>query len=164
MSRKRNLDRFDYNILEILQSDALITNKKLSNLIELSPPATLERVRKLIKKGYLLKPHYTLNWEKLYFNFKILLVANIAPNDRFLYLKAIEACPQILQTNQIKQEETLGLFQEKLRFMSIGIFRDQEGFGEAWLDISSKTRAPIKFHIWELGEEYNSKGIIPLIG
>ena len=82
MSRKRNLDRFDYNILEILQSDALITNKKLSNLIELSPPATLERVRKLIKKGYLLKPHYTLNWEKLYFNFKILLVANIAPNDR----------------------------------------------------------------------------------
>jgi len=163
MSRKRNLDRFDYNILEILQSDALITNKKLSNLIELSPPATLERVRKLVKKGYLLKPRYPLNWEKLYFNFKILLVANIAPSDRFLYLKAIADCPQMLQTSQIKQEETLGLFQEKLRFMSIAIFRDQEEFGEAWLDISSKTRAPIKFHIWELGNQIDSVKPIPML-
>ena len=91
-------------------------------------------------------------------------MANIAPNDRFSYLKAIADCPQILQTNQIKQEEILGLFQEKLRFMSIAIFRDPEEFREAWIDITSKTKAPIKFHIWELGEEYNSKKPISLIG
>ncbi len=50
------MDKKDIKILEILQREGRITNKKLSELLDLSPPSVLERVRKLesskIIRGY----------------------------------------------------------------------------------------------------------------
>ena len=47
------LDKADISILEILQSDARISNAELARRISLSPPATLVRVRRLDEKGYI---------------------------------------------------------------------------------------------------------------
>jgi DNA-binding Lrp family transcriptional regulator len=47
MSRKIALDQFDYAILEILQKDATISNKKLAKQIGLSPPTTLVKVNQI---------------------------------------------------------------------------------------------------------------------
>ena len=57
------MDEKDARILEILQRDGRVTNVELARAVELTPSATLERVRKLeergLIKGYaaLLDPH-----------------------------------------------------------------------------------------------------------
>ena len=57
------LDEKDARILEILQKDGRTTNVELARVVELTPSATLERVRKLeergLIKGYtaLVDPH-----------------------------------------------------------------------------------------------------------
>ncbi|MDH5434260.1 MAG: Lrp/AsnC family transcriptional regulator [Gammaproteobacteria bacterium] len=54
-----NLDSIDKKILKILQSNARITNKELASQLGLSPPPTLERVKKLEKQGY-IKGYFAL--------------------------------------------------------------------------------------------------------
>jgi Lrp/AsnC family leucine-responsive transcriptional regulator len=49
------LDNTDKKILEILQDDARITNLELANRIGISPPATLERVKRLENNGVIKK-------------------------------------------------------------------------------------------------------------
>lgn len=50
-----DIDDIDRRILQILQADGRITNAELSKQINMSPPPTLERVKKLEKKGYIKK-------------------------------------------------------------------------------------------------------------
>lgn len=54
--RAPRLDEIDLRILDALQKDSKITNAELSRRIGISPPSTLERVRKLeahdVIKGY----------------------------------------------------------------------------------------------------------------
>jgi len=47
------LDELDSTILEILQSEARISNTELARRVNLSPPATLARVRRLEEAGYI---------------------------------------------------------------------------------------------------------------
>lgn len=49
------LDNTDKKILEILQDDARITNLELANRVGISPPATLERVKRLELNGVIKK-------------------------------------------------------------------------------------------------------------
>ena len=55
------LDNIDRNILEILQSNAKITNAQLSKDIGLSPAPTLERVKKLENSGIIRSYHARLD-------------------------------------------------------------------------------------------------------
>ena len=55
------LDQTDRNILEILQSNAKITNAQLSKDIGLSPAPTLERVTKLETAGVIKSYHAMLD-------------------------------------------------------------------------------------------------------
>ena len=48
-----HLDRIDRKILTILQQNARITNKELASQLGLSPPPTLERVKKLESSGFI---------------------------------------------------------------------------------------------------------------
>jgi Lrp/AsnC family leucine-responsive transcriptional regulator len=47
------LDKLDISILEILQLEARISNAELARRVNLSPPATLARVRRLEENGYI---------------------------------------------------------------------------------------------------------------
>src|ERR687894_2996036 len=57
------LDEKDEKILELLQRDGRTTNVELARVVELTPSATLERVRKLEERGFIkgysadLDPH-----------------------------------------------------------------------------------------------------------
>ena len=46
-----NLDKTDRQILDILQENGRISNAELARQINMSPPPTLERVKKLERKG-----------------------------------------------------------------------------------------------------------------
>ena len=50
-----SLDKIDYKILKILQLEGRITNIELAKKINMSPPPTLERVKKLEKAGIIKK-------------------------------------------------------------------------------------------------------------
>jgi Lrp/AsnC family leucine-responsive transcriptional regulator len=49
------LDNIDKQILEALQDDGRLTNRDLAVMVNLSPPTTLERVKKLESKGFIKK-------------------------------------------------------------------------------------------------------------
>ncbi|MFQ6673418.1 MAG: Lrp/AsnC family transcriptional regulator [Fidelibacterota bacterium] len=55
----------DRKILEILQTDGRITNSKLAEKIGISPPPTLERVKKLERHGVIQRYVCLLNPEKV---------------------------------------------------------------------------------------------------
>ncbi len=61
MKTKVKLDNIDRKILEILQSNAKITNANLATKIGLSPAPTLERVKKLENLGVIKSYHAMLN-------------------------------------------------------------------------------------------------------
>ncbi len=55
MNANNRLDPIDKKILEILQKNGRITNSELARRVGISPPPTLERVRKLERKGIIRK-------------------------------------------------------------------------------------------------------------
>jgi Lrp/AsnC family leucine-responsive transcriptional regulator len=59
------LDQLDLSILKRLQENGKITNLQLSKDIGLSPAPTLERVKKLESKGYILSYHAVVDDAKL---------------------------------------------------------------------------------------------------
>ena len=59
------IDNFDRKILRMLQENSKITNAYLSKQIGLSPAPTLERVRKLEKKGIISGYHAQLNLSEI---------------------------------------------------------------------------------------------------
>ena len=65
MSTIMKLDQIDRKVLEILQSNAKITNAQLSKEIGLSPAPTLERVKKLEQGGIIKSYHAQLDPEKV---------------------------------------------------------------------------------------------------
>ena len=59
------MDLIDKKILMILQKNGKISNVALAKEINLTPPATLERVRKLEETGYIEGYKAVLNYKKL---------------------------------------------------------------------------------------------------
>lgn len=59
------LDEHDKKILRILFNDSKISNSSLAKKINLSPPATLERVKKLRGNGFILGQKAVLEKKKL---------------------------------------------------------------------------------------------------
>jgi len=59
------VDKKDIKILETLQKDGRITNKKLAEELKLSPPSVLERVRKLESAGVIRSYHAKIDREKI---------------------------------------------------------------------------------------------------
>ena len=53
MAELINIDEKDERILRLLQSDGRMTNVELARAVELTPSATLERVRKLEERGFI---------------------------------------------------------------------------------------------------------------
>jgi Lrp/AsnC family leucine-responsive transcriptional regulator len=65
MNTSLKLDKIDRKILDILQSNAKITNAQLSKEIGLSPAPTLERVKKLENSGIIKSYHAKLDTDKI---------------------------------------------------------------------------------------------------
>jgi Lrp/AsnC family transcriptional regulator, leucine-responsive regulatory protein len=59
------LDRLDRRILDILQHDARLTNQKLAEVIGLSPPACLKRVKRMTEQGYIRRQVVLLDPERV---------------------------------------------------------------------------------------------------
>ena len=68
----------DKAILQVLQSNADITNADLAKQVELSPSATLTRVRNLKTQKIIRGIHAKLNADKLGFNFHVFVYIRLS--------------------------------------------------------------------------------------
>ncbi|KPN97134.1 Lrp/AsnC family transcriptional regulator [Lysinibacillus sp. ZYM-1] len=66
--KNKALDSVDLQILDILQREVQISNAELARRVNLSPPATHTRVKRLENEGYIDQQVAILNQEKLGFD------------------------------------------------------------------------------------------------
>jgi Lrp/AsnC family leucine-responsive transcriptional regulator len=72
------LDKTDVKILNIMQQDGRITNAGLAKEIGISPPAMLERVRRLEASGVIEKYVAILNREKTGFGLMAIVIVSLS--------------------------------------------------------------------------------------
>ena len=95
MSVNSKLDRIDRKILEILQSNAKITNAQLSKEIGLSPAPTLERVKKLENSGIIKSYHATLDTDKIGLGVSTFVLVSLKGHNKDNIEKFVEAIYKI---------------------------------------------------------------------
>ncbi|MBC6425920.1 MAG: Lrp/AsnC family transcriptional regulator [Ekhidna sp.] len=101
---KVKLDSIDRKILEILQSNAKITNAKLSKDIGLSPAPTLERVKKMETSGVIKSYHANLDTGKIGLDIHTFVQVNLKDHNKKnvdLFLSKINKIPEIIECHHI---------------------------------------------------------------
>jgi len=92
------LDRLDKAILRQLQSDASLSNLKLAEIVGLSPPACLKRVKRLENQGVISKRVALLDQSK-FGNCLHMIVEIIMKQDRLdlneSFIKTVRGCEQV---------------------------------------------------------------------
>ncbi|MCF6248111.1 MAG: Lrp/AsnC family transcriptional regulator [Desulfobacula sp.] len=102
------LDKIDKQILNTLQKNGKITNSKLSKIVGISAPATLERVKRLELAGVI--SHFTAVLDPEKIGFSIIAMVNIslslsslssvvAIKEKFIELDEVVECYQIAGAN-----------------------------------------------------------------
>jgi Lrp/AsnC family transcriptional regulator, leucine-responsive regulatory protein len=102
--RYLKMDRVDLRILDILQRDGRITNLELADQIGLSPAATSERFRRLVKEGYVTGFGARLDPRKLGFGllaFVEVLLDKTTPEAFSRFTEAVNRAPEVLECHMV---------------------------------------------------------------
>jgi|TARA_B110000881_G_scaffold194301_1_gene188170 Lrp/AsnC family leucine-responsive transcriptional regulator len=98
------LDNIDKKILEILQKNAKITNSLLSKQIGLSPAPTLERVKKLERKGIISGYHAQLNLSKIGLGVSTFVLVSLKEHNKKninIFLDKIDIVKNVIECHHI---------------------------------------------------------------
>jgi len=98
------LDKTDRKILRILQADGRITNAELAERIGISPPPTLERVRKLERNGIIRKYAALINPIAVgveTFTFVEVTLSRHGQDSVLAFMKAVDSVPEILECHHV---------------------------------------------------------------
>lgn len=99
-----DIDRIDVKILAALQADARITNLKLAELVALSPTATLARVARLQRDGFIDAYQAVLNPQQLNLGlivFVEVLLDRTTPNVFEQFRAAVQVHTAILECHMV---------------------------------------------------------------
>ena len=102
------MDSTDKKILEILQGAARVTNVQLAQEVALSPPAVLERVKKLEEKGVIQKYVTLLDEKRVGRGTQAFVSISLELHERTSiegFTEAVGACPAILECYHLAGEE-----------------------------------------------------------
>jgi|TARA_B110000438_G_scaffold92534_1_gene92006 Lrp/AsnC family transcriptional regulator, leucine-responsive regulatory protein len=98
------IDNIDKKILEILQQNAKITNSLLSKQIGLSPAPTLERVKKLERKGIISGYHAQLNLSKIGLGVSTFVLVSLKEHNKRninIFLNKIDKVKNVIECHHI---------------------------------------------------------------
>ncbi|MEH3085745.1 MAG: Lrp/AsnC ligand binding domain-containing protein [Xylophilus ampelinus] len=98
------LDRIDIQLLSLLQADGRSSNLKLAEAVSLSPTATLGRVQRLTRDGYILGYEARLNPLKLdagMLVFVEVLLDRTTPNVFEEFKVAVQLQPAIMECHMV---------------------------------------------------------------
>ena len=102
------MDRTDRRILEILQRSARTTNKQLAEAVDLSPPAVLERVKKLEERGVIQKYVALLDEAKAGKGTRAFVSVSLElhdPKSIERFTRAVQESPAILECYHLAGDE-----------------------------------------------------------
>ncbi|WP_439527897.1 Lrp/AsnC ligand binding domain-containing protein [Pannonibacter sp.] len=99
-----DLDRIDRKILGVLQTDGRITTTDLADKVGLSSTATADRMKRLIRDGYILRFTAELNPQKL--NLSLLVFVEVKLDkttaDVFdAFAAAVSRSPEVLECHMV---------------------------------------------------------------
>jgi Lrp/AsnC family leucine-responsive transcriptional regulator len=95
------LDRTNWRILSLLQRDARMSLSQLGRSVNLSAPATLERMRKLEEAGVITGYRAEINPEAIGLPVMAFIRINTPTRDYPRFLKALEEMPEIVACHHI---------------------------------------------------------------
>ena len=98
------IDNIDRKILRMLQENSKITNAYLSKQIGLSPAPTLERVRKLEKKGIIIGYHAQLNLSKIGLGVSTFVLVSLKEHNKKninIFLNKINKVKNVIECHHI---------------------------------------------------------------
>ncbi|MDY0330899.1 MAG: Lrp/AsnC ligand binding domain-containing protein [Thiomonas sp.] len=98
------IDRIDRRLLTLLQEDGRIANLRLAQLVNLSPTAVLERVKRLTRDGFILGYEGRLNPNLLGAGLMVFVEVQLdrtAPEAFEKFQSAIKARPEILECHMV---------------------------------------------------------------
>ncbi len=151
------MDKIDLRILDILQRDGRITNLDLAERIGLSPAATSDRFRRLLKEGYVTGFGARLDHRKLGFGllaFVEVLLDKTTPDVFARFAEAANRAPEVLECHMVA-----GGFDYlvKARLKDMGAYR--RFLGEVLLSLPGvkETRT------YAVMEEVKNAGPLPLL-
>ncbi|MFN8373724.1 MAG: Lrp/AsnC family transcriptional regulator [Anaerolineae bacterium] len=107
IEKELTLDEVDLALLDIVQTEGNISNLELARRINLSPPATHARVKRLEKGGYIRQYVALLDRELLGFNLLCFIQVSIQIHqfeNAQRFLNAIQDLPQVLECHHITGE------------------------------------------------------------
>ena len=102
-----SLDSLDTAILNLLQSEGRISNAELARRIDLSPPATFTRLRRLEAEGYIRNYAALLDLEKAGFDMLCFVQISLQlhqPEQVQAVRQAIQALPEVLECYHVTGE------------------------------------------------------------
>jgi len=104
------LDEKDARILEVLQRDGRVTNVELARAVELTPSATLERVRKLEERGLIKGYAALLAPEALGLGLLAFIFLRVEDRDDLIggaesTAEALAALPSVLELHHLAGED-----------------------------------------------------------
>lgn len=128
-------DEYDKGILKILYEDSKISNSTLAQKINLSPPATLERVRKLRKNGIIQGQRAILDKKKLGRGLTCFLALQIKHLRRQEDYRRIEE-----HLKQLEEIEEIYFLTGRIDYLIKANFRDIDEFREFFIAKLSKVQ------------------------
>ena len=98
------LDELDRKILNELQADARISNAELARRVDLSPPATLARIRRLEESG--LIEGYTTRINRNHAGYDLLCFVSVSlqvhdTDQLYAFRSAIREIPRVLECHHV---------------------------------------------------------------
>lgn len=155
-ANSKTLDAIDLQILDILQRQATISNAELGRRVNLSPPATHARIKRLETEGYILKQVAILDQQKLGFDLLcyIFISTDIHQAEQLETLENnLEAMPEVLECHcltgeydyllKVANKNRQGLEDFIRKLNKLGISRIQTSL--ALREIKHSTILPILF-------------------
>lgn len=89
------IDQVDVKILGILQTDGRITNARLAQLIGISPPSMLQRVRRLEASGVIEKYVALVDREKIGFELMAIIIVSLSLHQVSSLKKVVERLAEL---------------------------------------------------------------------
>ncbi|KQR75711.1 ArsR family transcriptional regulator [Rhizobium sp. Leaf384] len=151
------IDKIDRRILSILQADGRITNLELSERIGLSPTATSERMRRLLKEGFVSGFGARLDPQRLGFGLLVfieVMLDKTTPEVFDTFADAIRKAPSVIECHMVA-----GGFDYlvKTRFEDMSAYRNFLGQFLWTLQGVKETRT------YAVMEEIKNDGPLPLL-
>jgi len=102
-SQSQTLDEQDMAILRELQAGAL-SNVELANRVNLSPPATHARVRRLEREGFIQKTVALLDRELIGYDLLCFITVSLKmhkPDELRIFIETMQRAPEVLECFQV---------------------------------------------------------------